>query len=127
MEKDNLVRCLHGFQSIDDFRPNEFRLMSEKCWPNKEWADQNDYDVVAERSKCYAYLCELVKVVWGKGKRRNPLQLLLECLDYAKYPELSKERFPEGLCEHCRESLPTEIARERGEVWERLPMYFMLK
>ncbi|RDX52303.1 hypothetical protein OH76DRAFT_204983 [Lentinus brumalis] len=127
LEKDNLVRCLHGFQSIDDFRPEEHFLLSEHCFPTRERPDEDDYDVLRKQSKCYAYLCELVKVVWGKGGRRNPLQLLLECLDYEKYPELSKERFPEGLCGHCRESLPTEIARERGQVWRSLPRYFMLE
>ncbi|KAI0703883.1 hypothetical protein C8T65DRAFT_830892 [Cerioporus squamosus] len=109
LEKDNLVRCMHGFQSIDDYYPDLCGLLSENCFPH--WVDTpEDYEMLFKHSKCYAYLRKL---------------LLLECLEHEKYPELSKEHFPDGLCEHCCESLPEKIARERKMLWDELPKYFM--
>ncbi|TFK89419.1 hypothetical protein K466DRAFT_597824 [Polyporus arcularius HHB13444] len=126
LEKDDLVRFLHGCQSVDDYYVVADSLVSEHCYPPWEHYEEG-LENLCKTSKCYAFLAELVAVVWGRGARRNPLQLLLDCLEYEKYPQLSKERFPDGLCEHCRESLPEIIARKRKWVWDRLPEYFRLQ
>ncbi|KAI0685439.1 hypothetical protein C8T65DRAFT_168711 [Cerioporus squamosus] len=126
LEKDNLVRCLHGFQSLDDYHADAYSLLSKHCFPPQDH-DEHGYNMIYKNSKCYAFLAELLVVVWGRGSRRDPLQLLLDCLEYEKYPQLSKERFPDGLCEHCRESLPDIIAHKRRVLWGSLPEYFRLQ
>ncbi len=126
LEKDDLVRCLHGFQSLVDYRIDAYFLLSDQCFPPEEH-DEYGYELVSKNSKCFAFLAELVVVVWGRGERRDPLRLLFDCLEYERYPQLSKEHFPDGLCEDCRDSLPEAVARIRRALWETLPRYFRLE
>lgn len=63
---------------------------------------EEGYAEATRSYQCLAFMGELVTIVWPRNSRKNPLKLLLELLEYEQYPALSKERFPNGLCEHCR-------------------------
>ena len=129
LEKENLVRCLQGFQALDDYRVDATALMSEHCLYFLSWVmDDEGCAVEAIRSyQCLAFMEELVTLVWGRKSRKNPLKLLLELLEYEKYPALSKDRFPNGLCRHCHERLPEAVNQTRETLWKSLPNHFMVQ
>lgn len=130
----NLVRCLHGFQRLDDFNLHPFEIMSaecrEECLFDPRYRDLSEEEA-DERFPCIPFLRRLISLVWdntGRSKdwNRDPLRLLQDCLNYWQFPELSEEHFPEGLCELCVKSLPVEIAGRRQLLWNSLPNYFKL-
>ncbi|KAI0685438.1 hypothetical protein C8T65DRAFT_712639 [Cerioporus squamosus] len=129
LDKDNLVRCMHGFQKLDDYRLHVLHLLSPECCPQEAWFYQEEYEAVKANSSCFAFLNQLILVVWDKRRsecQRDPLRLLSDCLDYLQFPELSREHFPNGLCDHCVKSFRETIPEERRKLWGELPKYFRL-
>ncbi|RPD60552.1 hypothetical protein L226DRAFT_559712 [Lentinus tigrinus ALCF2SS1-7] len=134
LDKDpaNLVRCLRGFQELDNFYLDAFELLSAEC-RDMYMVDSEDMseDQAEDRSPCVPFLDRLISLVWEKRRRdslwnRDPLRFLQECINCLQRPELSKEYFPKGLCKHCSDSLRSTIRDRRRDIWELLPQYFNL-
>ncbi|RDX52335.1 hypothetical protein OH76DRAFT_1345701 [Lentinus brumalis] len=128
LEKENLVRCMHGFQKLDDFFPDAFDSLSVDC--RESYIDFDGRG--AAGSSCLPFIQRLFSLAWEQRRsvtiyswQRDPLRMLRECIDFRKFPELSTER-PKGLCERCNDSLQSVIEERRKELWEHLPEYFKL-
>lgn len=76
-------------------------------------------------SPCYYFLYILSELRWGRVPTHDPLQGLLDLLDYGGLETL-KEACPTGLCVHCEEDFSSWVDKERRELWGRLPAFFKL-
>ncbi|KAM5546266.1 hypothetical protein V8D89_000392 [Ganoderma adspersum] len=122
LDRDNLLRCMHGSQALREYRPGPSDFLGDSC----EEAMVQD-DII---TPCYYFLRRLFEVVFDRGHprdRADPLRLLPKCLGFSRMPELSEEEFPDGLCFECEETLCERIADERKRVWEKLPQWFKLE
>ncbi|KAM5546263.1 hypothetical protein V8D89_000389 [Ganoderma adspersum] len=124
---ENLVRCIHGFQSLIRYRPYPEHFMCDDC--NYSWRDMEGPGPV--NSPCYQYIKRLFDVVWDRAgpslTHADPLRLLAKCCSYHDMPELSKEHFPDGLCEDCDALLARRLPEERKKIWEDLAGWFKVK
>ncbi|PIL28624.1 hypothetical protein GSI_08666 [Ganoderma sinense ZZ0214-1] len=123
LDKDSLLRCMHGSQEITRYRPPVFAFMADPCI--------EEFYVHGETgSPCYEFIARLFDIVFDQihpMTRPDPLRFLTKCLDFYKMSELSKEEFPDGLCVDCEETLREELVSERKKVWAMLPRWFKLE
>ena len=120
LDKETLLRYIHGCQMLSSYDPPITGLMCEECV--EPW-------IVSEQEPpleqpCYQYLARLFEVTRDTSPspvHGDPLRWLARCFDYAKMPELSKEHFPHGLCEECGRKLTFKLAdgvgRACGRAW----------
>ena len=124
LDKENLVRYIHGFQSLNRYRPYPTLFMCDKC----DYSRGTDDPV---NSTSYQYIKRLFDVVWDKAgpslTHADPLRLLAKGYKYHGMPELSREHFPDGICEDCDELLSRRLPEVRGMVWKYLAEWFKLE
>ncbi|KAI1787048.1 hypothetical protein LXA43DRAFT_740426 [Ganoderma leucocontextum] len=122
LEKDNLLRCMHGSQALSRYRPPVSDFMGDRC--AEAWL-QDDRE-----TSCYRFIARLFEVVWNQGPSMDqihgdPLRSLTKCLGFDKMPELSKAHFPDGVCMDCDEKLSDALGvAERKRIWAELPKWF---
>ncbi|KAI0703882.1 hypothetical protein C8T65DRAFT_741227 [Cerioporus squamosus] len=120
-DPENLVRCMHGFQMLDDFYLEAFELLSAECREGyMGYEVMSEDEELVEKSPCHPFLDRLISLVWDKRRRdtlwqRDPLRLLQECLNHSQFSELSKEFFPKGLCNLCQDSLGRVVVERRSK------------
>ena len=123
LDKEHLLGYIHGCQMLSDYDPPIPNLMCDSCgmpWVVDEEGPPLD-------NPCYQYLVRLFEVTRDTSRspvHGDPLRWLRKCFDYRKMPELSKEHFPHGLCQECEEVFRYELAEERKNIWDCLPMWF---
>ena len=108
LDKDSLLRCMHGSQALKQCRPSVGRLMCEQCF-EISFSDEEAYS---------PYFEFIIKRLFDSTFRRlhptthaDPLRLLLKCLDFRQMHELSKEHLSDGLCSECEVMLREGIVR----------------
>ena len=126
LDIENLRRYTRGCQMLKAYHPNVDRFLCNSC-AAPPW-DLPGCDPVP----CREYISRLFEVVWNAGERcrvthGDPLRLLTACLKYEKMPELSKEHFPDGLCDECYQTVFFRLLGERQRVWDNLRKWFKLE
>lgn len=123
LDRENLVRYLHGCQSLNQYRPRITHFMCNEC--------RDPFGMEEPVSnRCYQYIKRLFEVVWDHGPSQthgDPLRLLAKCYKFRDMPELSKEHLPDGICEDCDLFLDNGLPDERKKVWGSLAERFKLK
>ncbi len=120
LDKDNLMRYLHGLREVDRYDPHIKMFMSDGCWPFDEESQ-------ASGTPCLLYVQRMINLVREGRARRDPIFWLADCMEHDLFPALSKEYFPEGLCAECRKVLYRAVPRERQRIWGELPKWFHLE
>ncbi|PIL28644.1 hypothetical protein GSI_08686 [Ganoderma sinense ZZ0214-1] len=127
LDNENLVRYIHGFQSLNKYRPHPIQFLCEHC--DVSWNMDGPAEPVNNSS--YDYIKRLLDVVWdGAGPsvtHSDPIRLLAKCFNYYDMPELSEKHFPDGLCEGCDRLLSRRLPEERKRLWENLGEWFKVK
>ena len=126
LRSENLIRYIHGFQSLNRYRPHPTAYMCEDC--DDSWNVDSPGPV---NSPCYQYIKRLFDVVWDCARpsvaHADPLRLLAQCYNYHEMPELSEEHFPHGLCNGCNRRLFRRLPEERERIWKDLAMLFKVE
>ena len=120
LDKDNLMRYLHGLREVDNYDPHVKMFMSDDCWPY-------DTESQATGTPCLRYVQHMVDGAKGGINRRDPLRWLAKLMEHDLFPYLSTEYFPKGLCNECRNVLYRSVPKERQRIWRELPKWFQLE
>ncbi|KAI1787051.1 hypothetical protein LXA43DRAFT_1031005 [Ganoderma leucocontextum] len=124
LDKENLLRYIHGCQMLSKYDPSVTAFMCDEC--GEPW---NVEDPPVD-SPCYRYIERVFEVTRDKSPsptHGDPLRWLAKCFDSYKMPELSKEHFPRGLCEECEQSFSCHLVTERQWIWDSLAKWFNLQ
>ena len=116
LDRDTLLRCLKGSETVTGYRPTPFQLLSLGCYPPITYEEDSD---TLRSSPCYSFLRHMITSIWDSRTgilRKDPLDFLSKCLEY----ETSRGNYREELCDECRASLPDKIANLRQKLWDRL-------
>ena len=129
LDRENLLRCMHGCQALRRYRPRALRFMSQYCVHADDIGDTD--------TPCYRFATRLFVTVFDRVDSEeglaapattpthpDPLRLLGKCARYSEMPELAEERCPDQLCEACQHAMGKELVEERKRVWGELPKYF---
>ncbi|KAI1787046.1 hypothetical protein LXA43DRAFT_896846 [Ganoderma leucocontextum] len=127
---DNLLRCLRGFQELDEYFPPIRTFVCERCRPS----DSEDEELVHNvgGSGCYAAMHRMISTVGTgrRGSKRDPIALLLQCVELREEADSIAQRFggrgSESLCEECWDTFEEQALEERERLWNSLPQYFAL-
>ncbi|KAL1938682.1 hypothetical protein VTO73DRAFT_11285 [Trametes versicolor] len=134
-DKEDLLRYAHGRQSFAYYHATVYaRLragepLAYEC--DAQWTVDGPPDGCYLHNPpevptpCYYFLYILSELRWGRVPTYDPLQGLLDLLDYGGLETL-KEACPTGLCAHCEEDFSSWVDKERRELWGRLPVFFKL-
>ncbi|TBU47700.1 hypothetical protein BD309DRAFT_951203 [Dichomitus squalens] len=126
LDKDNLVRYLRGYKELADYFPAIRTFLSAGCTPFDDDLANMDLD----DNSCYVFLHRVFTIMWtaGRGSRRDPLHLLLLCLEVRNHTsDIARSmgvRGDVGLCQECWDKLEEEIPQERKRLWDSLLQYF---
>ncbi|KAM5546271.1 hypothetical protein V8D89_000397 [Ganoderma adspersum] len=126
--EENLLRCLRGFQELDEYFPPIRTFLCERCRPPE---DEDEVALDVSGAGCYAALYRMISTMGAarRGSKRDPIALLLQCVELRDEAEGIDRRVGRGsdsLCEECWDTFVEEALVEREKVWNSLPLYFSL-
>ena len=123
LDSNVLLRCMKGAEDVLIYKPWAYELRRMNC-PSQVLPIGGDRAFCSH--PCVVFLQDLVTSVWSAPLRseRDPLGLLLECLERAN---VYGENRSGELCSACRSSLHDRVAHLRRELWDQLSRYFDLK
>ncbi|PIL28621.1 hypothetical protein GSI_08663 [Ganoderma sinense ZZ0214-1] len=130
--EENLLRCLRGFQELDEYFPPIRTFLCARCQPPE--GEDGDEDEVARDTGgpgCYAALHRMISTLGTgrRGSKRDPIALLLQCVELRDQAEEIDRRIgksKDSLCEECWDTFEEQALVERERVWDSLPRFFSL-
>lgn len=126
---DNLLRCLRGFQELDEYFPPIRTFLCERCRPSED-NEEAEHDVGG--AGCYAFMHRMISTVGTarRGSKRDPIALPLQCVELRDEADSITKRYGgrggEGLCADCWDVFEEQALVEREKLWNNLPQYFSL-
>lgn len=116
LDRDTLLRCMKGFETVICYRPTPFQLLSLGCYPSITYEDEPE---ALRNSPCYSFLKQMIGSVWDSRTgmlRKDPLDFLSKCLE----DDRSRGNYRDELCDECCASLPDKLANLRQKLWNNL-------
>lgn len=140
LNRDALLRYVKGSRRLQKYCStarsdrNIAKALDEGCRPPRfdeglpSAVFDADPELLTKNTRCFNILLLSFDRIFDKHDdfaKRDPLKLLEECLAYSRVPAVARLH-QQGLCHMCESHIGTWVARNRQDLWERLPRYFSL-